>query len=148
VPRQHRSPRDAGPSPPLSGLRAEEMAPLHAPRAVLGCGEAGPRQHLSIGHAFMEHWQPLCRPAGPAFPASSMPGGFAPSQPLPSAGGRDTCRATGQWGGTEDPPGTLLPPSRREDPRHRMRRGLEPRAPEGRCRAAPVPEGQEKGTVE
>ena len=43
---------------------------------------------------------------------------------------------------TPDPPGPWLPPSRRGEPRHGMRRGLEPRAHEGRWRAVPVPKGQ------
>ena len=43
---------------------------------------------------------------------------------------------------TPDPPETWSPPARQGDPRHGMRRGLEPRAHEGRRRAVPVPKGQ------
>ena len=42
---------------------------------------------------------------------------------------------------TPNPLGTLLPPSGPGDLGHGMRRGLEPRAHEGRWRAVPVPQG-------
>jgi len=89
------------PSP--SWLRAQEAAPLDAPGAGLRDTEEDSRQQLPARHSFMERWQPLRRPAGPPFPPSGTPGGFALSQPLQSAGSCATCRAAGRWGGTGDP---------------------------------------------
>ena len=88
------------PSP--SGLRAEEMPPLHAPGAGLGDGKEELTPHLAINNFFRECWQALRRLAGPPFPAGGMSGCFAPSQPLSSMGGCATCRAPGCWRDTED----------------------------------------------
>lgn len=72
-----------------------------------------------------------------------------PSQLLSSTGGCATCRDPGQWGLTEDPqPPPLLSPSHQGNPRHGMRRGLEPRARKRGWRAAPVPKAQQDGIGE
>ena len=148
---QHRSPKDARPSPPLS-LGAQCRRDGTSPRSKgRGPGKKGPRNTwqspVLLGSAGRSRAGWLRLPFPPAGCWDALP-------PLNRCRARGDAPLARSWVGggvTEDPRpswNTVANIPYPGHPRHGVRRGLEPRARKGRWRAAPGPKGQQNGTGE
>ena len=144
---QHRSPKDARPSPPVS-LGAQCTRDGTSPRSKgRGPGKKGPRNPwqspVLLGSAGRSRAGWLRLPFPPAGSRDALPplNRCRARGAAPLAGSR-----VGAWGVTEDPRPSWNTVA--TIPRHGVRRGLEPRARKGRWRAVPAPKGQQNGTGE